>query len=133
MIVNDSKFNGASVFRALDLKILSVMKTPNQIVAVYKDIEKLDTQNPVIGSLSTQIESGKLTDKKVDEYLNKIQAIKDLEMAEKVKQLKDLNKKMMMMMMMMKMIIKHHLDNYCNYHIILSFHFLHLIIPFCHL
>ena len=93
MIVNDSKFNGASVFRALDLKILSVMKTPNQIVALYKDIEKLDTQNPVIGSLSTQIESGKLTDKKVDEYLNKIQAIKDLEMAEKVKQLKDLNKK----------------------------------------
>ena len=69
------------------------MKKPNQIAAVYKDIEKRDTQNPVIGSLLTQIESGKLTDKKVDEYHNKIPAVKDLEMAEKVKQLKDLNKK----------------------------------------
>lgn len=48
---------------------------------------------PVIGSLLTQIESGKLTDKKVDEYLNKIPAVKDLEMAVKVKQLKDLYKK----------------------------------------
>ena len=69
------------------------MKKPNQIAAVYKDIEKRDTQNPVIGSLLTQIKSGKLTDKKVDEYHNKIPAVKDLEMAEKVKQLKDLNKK----------------------------------------
>ena len=69
------------------------MKKPNQIAAVYKNIEKRDTQNLVIGSLLTQIKSGKLTDKKVDEYHNKIPAVKDLEMAEKVKQLKDLNKK----------------------------------------
>ena len=89
MIVTDSKFNDASVCRALDLKIPSLMKKSNPVDVVYKDVAKFGTQNPVIGSLLSQIEPGKLTDKKVDEYLNKIPFVKDLEIAAKLKQLKD--------------------------------------------
>lgn len=32
---------------------------------VFKDISKFDEQNPIIGSLLSQIECGKLTDKSV--------------------------------------------------------------------
>ena len=57
MIVTAGKFNNASVRRVLDTKYLSVMKKSNPIDVVLKDKTKFDTQNPIIGTLLTQIES----------------------------------------------------------------------------
>ena len=91
MIVTDVKFNDAGVRCTLDLKIPSVMKKSNPIDVVYKDIAKFDTQNPIIGSLLTQIQTGKLTDQKINDFPRKILSVIDLEIAKKLKNLKDFN------------------------------------------
>ena len=59
MIVTDAKFNNASVRTVLDTKYPSVMKKSNPIDVAFKDKAKFDFQNPIIGTLLTQIESGK--------------------------------------------------------------------------
>ena len=48
---NDGKFSDAAVYRQLDLKIPSVMKKPNPVHYVFKDIAKFDTQNPIAGEI----------------------------------------------------------------------------------
>ena len=48
---NDGKFSDAAVYRQLDLKIPSVMKKPNLVHYVFKDIAKFDTQNPIAGEI----------------------------------------------------------------------------------
>ena len=55
MIVTDRNFNNASIKRTLDTKYLSIMKKPNLINFVFKNKDKFDIQNPVIGSLYEQI------------------------------------------------------------------------------
>ena len=59
MIVADGKFNNASVRRALNTTYPLVMKKSNPIDVVFKNKVKFDTQNPIIGTLLTQIQSGK--------------------------------------------------------------------------
>ena len=42
------------------------MRKTNPITAVYNDKSKFDTQNPIIGTLLTKIESGKLNQEKTN-------------------------------------------------------------------
>ena len=83
MIVTDGKFNNVSVRRVLDTKYLSVMKKANPIDNVFKDKAQFDTQNPIIGTLLTQIQSGKTkSEKAIENQLKGAPSIKDLQVAE---------------------------------------------------
>ena len=55
LVVTDGGFNKASISRALDTKFLSVMKKPNPIEVMFKNKSKFDVENPVAGSLITQV------------------------------------------------------------------------------
>ena len=64
------KLNNASARRALDTKYPSDMKKSNPIDNFYKDKAKFDSQNPIIGTLLTQIQSGKTkTEKAIENQL----------------------------------------------------------------
>ena len=55
------------------------MKKSNPIDVVFKDKTKFDTQNPIIGTLLTQIESGKSKNEKaIENQLNGTLSMKDL-------------------------------------------------------
>ena len=69
MNVTDGKFSNVSFRRALDTKYSSVMKKPNPIDVIFKGKAKFDTQNPVIGTLLTQIQSGKTNQKAIQGQL----------------------------------------------------------------
>ena len=56
--IQDSLENNAAVRRELDAKYPWIMKRSNPIDVVFKDKAKFDTQNSIIGTLLTQIESG---------------------------------------------------------------------------
>ena len=60
LVSSDGKLSDAAVRRQLDTKFPSAMRKVNPINVVFKDKEKFDTQNPIIGTLLTQIELGKL-------------------------------------------------------------------------
>ena len=64
------------------------MQKPNPIELVFRDIAKFDTENAIIGSLSNQIQSQKLIDQQVNEYLGKLPSIKDKEIKERLENLK---------------------------------------------
>ena len=64
LIVTDGGFNKASICRALDTKFPSVMKKPNPIEVMFKNKSKFDVQNPVAGSLITQVADKKKEKKK---------------------------------------------------------------------
>ena len=59
VIVTDGSFNNASIRWVLDRKFPSVMKKPNLIEVMFKDKSKFDVQNPVAGSLITQVVDNK--------------------------------------------------------------------------
>ena len=67
MIITDGKFNNASVRRVLDTKYPPVMKKSNPIDVVFNDKGKFHTQNPIIGTLLTQMESRKSKSEKAIE------------------------------------------------------------------
>lgn len=64
------------------------MQKPNPIELVFQDIAKFDTENAIIGSLSNQMQSQKLIDQQVNEYLGKLPSIKDKEIKERLENLK---------------------------------------------
>ena len=67
------KLNNASARRALDTKYPSDMKKSNPIDNFYKDKAKFDSQNPIIGTLLTQIQSGKTkTEKAIENQLKEV-------------------------------------------------------------
>lgn len=64
------------------------MQKPNPTELVFQDIAKFDTENAIIGSLSNQMQSQKLIDQQVNEYLGKLPSIKDKEIKERLENLK---------------------------------------------
>ena len=64
------------------------MQKPNPIELVFQGIAKFDTENAIIGSLSNQMQSQKLIDQQVNEYLGKLPSIKDKEIKERLENLK---------------------------------------------
>ena len=94
IVSSDGKLSNAVVRRQLDAKFPSIMRKPNTIDAVFKVKAKFDTQNPIIGMLSTQIELGKLNNEKhIKTQLEAATSIKDFKIAEQLKRLRDFNQK----------------------------------------
>ena len=93
MIVTDGKFNDASVRIALDTKYPSVMKKSNPMEIVFKNKAKFYTQNPIIGTLLTQMQSGKTNEKAIEKQLRGALSIKDLKIAEQLECLKQYNRR----------------------------------------
>ena len=93
MIVTDGKFNDVSVRRTHNTKYPSVIKKSNPIDVVSKDKAKFDTQNPIIGTLLTQIQSGKTNEKVIEKQLRGAPSIKDSNIAERLERLKKYNRR----------------------------------------
>ena len=89
MIVTDGDFNDASVRRALDTKLPSVMKKTRVTNFMFRDKAKFDIQNPVIGTLYGQLLTNKQKEKEELKKINEAPPIKDLELK---KRLDDLTK-----------------------------------------
>ena len=58
----DEKFNNAILRNFLDLKDEAIFRNANPINVTFRDMNKFDLVNPVIGKLAYQIRTGKLTD-----------------------------------------------------------------------
>ena len=86
-------FNDASVRRALNTKYPSVMKKSNPIDVVFKDKAKSDTQNPIIGTLLSQIQCGKTNEKAIERQLKGAPSVNDLNITERLERLKQFNRK----------------------------------------
>ena len=93
MIATDGKFNDASVGRALDTKYLSVMKKSNPTDVAFKVKAKFDMQNPIIGTLLTQIKLGKTNENAIEKQLTGASSIKDLNIAERLECGKQYNRR----------------------------------------
>ena len=93
MIVTEGKFKDASVRRMLHTKYPSLIKKSNPIDVVFKYKAKFDTQNPIIGTLLTQIESRKWKDEKsIENELRGAPPIKDLQIVKRLEQLRESNR-----------------------------------------
>ena len=57
----DCKLNNANVRNLLDLLYKNTLRRQNPYKIVFKDISKLYKQNPITGSLLSEIEGEKLT------------------------------------------------------------------------
>ena len=70
------------------------MKKSNPIDVAFKDKAKFDTQSPIIGTLLTQIESGKTkNEKSIQNQLKGVLSIKDIMIAERLERLRESNRK----------------------------------------
>ena len=58
----DEKFNNVIVRHALDLKNEAIFRNPNPLNVTFRDVNKFDLVNPVIGKLATQVKASTLTD-----------------------------------------------------------------------
>ena len=87
----DIRLNGVRVRQMLDPVYKNVLRKQNPFEIVFKDISKFDAQNPIIKSLLSEIESGKLTDESVKKFLNKAPNLTDIELNQKLKNLKSFN------------------------------------------
>ena len=58
----DEKFNNAIVRHPLDLKNEAIFLNPNPLNITFRDDNKFDLVNPVIGKLATQVKASTLTD-----------------------------------------------------------------------
>ena len=62
------------------------MRKRNPVYAVFKDKVKFDTQNPIIGTLLSQIKLSKLNnEKQIKKQLETAPSIKDLKITEQSK------------------------------------------------
>ena len=68
------------------------MQKPKPVNVVFQDIAKFDTQNLIISNLLHQIQSQKLTDEQVNQYLGKLLSNKDIEIKKRLEKLRKGNK-----------------------------------------
>ena len=67
-----AKLNDTIIRLALDTIEKHILANPNPIQVTFKDIKKFDAQNPIIGKVLTQIETSKLSDKKIKKQLGQL-------------------------------------------------------------
>ena len=99
---------------------------------VFNDKANSDTQNPIIGTLWTQIELGKLNnEKQIKKQLETALSIKYLTIAEQLKRLSDFNQKKdgWMMMMMIAITTTMVLDLYRLCHCLCLLIYFFIILP----
>ena len=71
-VVTDGKLNNAIAPYALDTKDKHILAVQNPLQVTFKDVKKFGPQYPIIGKLLTQIESSKLTEKRIRDQLGQI-------------------------------------------------------------
>ena len=64
-VVTDCKLNDAAMRHVLDTKDKHNLADPNPLQVTFQVIKKIDSQNPIIGKVLTQIETSKLSDEKI--------------------------------------------------------------------
>ena len=64
------------------------MQKPSPVDFVFLDIAKFDTQNSIIDNLLNQIQSEKLTDEQVNQYLGNLSSNKDIQIKERLEKLR---------------------------------------------
>ena len=94
MVVTSVRLKDARVLKMLVPVYKSVIRKQNFFENFLKDITKFDAQNPIIGSLLSEIESRKLTDESVKNFLGKAQNLKGIELNQKLQNLKFCNNKL---------------------------------------
>ena len=75
-VVNDGRFNNVAIRHLLDNKNKVVFKSPTPFSVTFKDANKLDIQNPVIGNLLSQGNANQLTDQLVKNILGEGENLK---------------------------------------------------------
>ena len=73
------------------MKFPSVMKKPNPIEVMFKDKSKFDVQNPVVGSLITQVVDNKKKEKEILRALDQVPLIRDLDIEKRFRELNNFN------------------------------------------
>ena len=69
-VVTDSQFSNFALRHLLDEKNKSVFKSPNPLSVTFKDANKFDVQNPVVGNLLSQVKADVLTEAQVKKILS---------------------------------------------------------------
>ena len=67
------------------------MKKPNPIEVMFKDKSKFDVQNPVVGSLITQVVDNKKKEKEILRALDQAPSIRDLDIEKRFRELNNFN------------------------------------------
>ena len=75
-VVNDGHFNNAAIGHLFDDKNKDVFKSPTSFSVTFKDANKFDVQNPVIGNLLSQVNANQLIDKQVKKILDEGEDLK---------------------------------------------------------
>ena len=84
-VVSDEKFNQTVVRRGLDQKTNRVFESPIPLSVMFKDAKKFNIQNPIIGTLLSQVNANKISHAKVKELLSQA---KDEELQTRLHRLK---------------------------------------------
>lgn len=79
MIMTERKLNNAAVRYKLDPLYKNVLQRQNSYKLAFRNISTFDGQNPVIESLLSKIQIGKITEKTFKNILNKAPNTKDIQ------------------------------------------------------
>ena len=94
LVVNDGRLNdGTAVCHESGLSTTTIFfkQNNNPLDVVYKNEAKFHIQNPIIGSLLKQIDSSKITSKGIKKTLSKAPNPKDIELQNRLNDLKGYN------------------------------------------
>ena len=80
-IVDDGRYNHATVCKALDEKSKGLLQYGTPLSITFKDAKKFDIQNPIIGGLLSQVEANKLEDNILKQ---KLEDLKNREIASRL-------------------------------------------------
>ena len=69
-VVTEGQFNSVALRHFLDEKNKVLFKSPNPLSVTFKDTNKFDVQNPVVGNLLSQVKASTLTEAQVKKILS---------------------------------------------------------------
>ena len=91
LVVTSDKLNDATLHNKFDTVYQNELRRQNPCKILFKGISKCDAQNPVIGTLLSEIESVKFKDSDIKKFLGKAPNIRDAKIKEKLDNLKRFN------------------------------------------
>ena len=75
-VVTDGEFNNAALRHILDNRDSDIFKVANPLSLVFKNANKFNLQNPVLGNILSQVYAGQLTDEDVKRLLSEGENLK---------------------------------------------------------
>ena len=96
--------NDARVGQYLEPVCKNIHWRQNPYGIIFDDKSKFDIQNPIIGSLLGEIDSGKLTGESV-KFPNSVPSVKDIEINKRIESFKNSNHLMLMFICNLAMIL----------------------------